>query len=293
VGNDVVACERATPSDQHAGGTSGRLGRRLRTCKEGCGDGRCKGQCATAGAELIYAVDENDDFLSFDPRKLPGDPFTVIGKLSCTDDGTPFSMAVDRDGTAWVLYSSGEVYAVSITDASCKRPAAYRSPLGVFGMGYVSDAPNGTTETLYVSPRNLGTLATLAPRAASMHSVGQLGGREGENPELTGTRDARLYGFFPSLVGPPFVQEIDKQTGDVLGPRWTLGDQQIDITAYAFAQWGGVFYVFVSGFNGAAVHAVDKKGMYWIARDHVPYKITGAGVSTCAPERDGASFGHP
>ena len=279
--NDVVACE-----------PSGKLGRRLRTCKDGCVDGRCRGQCSAA-AELVYAVDEAGDFLSFDPRKLPGDPFTVIGRLGCSDFGTPFSMAVDRNGIAWVLYSNGDVFEVSITDATCKRPATYHSALGDFGMGYVMDAPNATTETMYVAPRSFGTLATLVPHTANLHSVGRLDAGGGANPELTGTRDARLYGFFPSQIGPSFVQEIDKASGHVIGPTWPLGDQVLDVNAYAFAQWGGVFYVFVAGSDGAAVHAVDKTGAYWIARDHVPYRITGAGVSTCAPERDGVNLGHP
>src|SRR5580692_2071063 len=88
VGPDVVACE-----------PDGKLGRRIRTCKAGCEAGACIGTCADDGNALIYAVDAQEDLLSFDPRKLPGDPFKVVGHLACGGDGTPFSMAVDRKGT--------------------------------------------------------------------------------------------------------------------------------------------------------------------------------------------------
>src|SRR5205814_9974729 len=65
VGNDLVACE------------DGKLGRGLRTCHEGCKNGRCIGVCAD-GAELIYVVDDSNNLLSFDPRKLPDDPFHLV-----------------------------------------------------------------------------------------------------------------------------------------------------------------------------------------------------------------------
>src|SRR5438477_7498430 len=69
MGHDVVAFE----PDVH-------LGRRLRACHAGCADGACQHTCDEA-LELIYVVDTANDLLSFDPRKLPGAPFHVIGKL--------------------------------------------------------------------------------------------------------------------------------------------------------------------------------------------------------------------
>ena len=40
---------------------------------------------------------------------------------------TPFSMSVDREGQAWVLYTSGEIFKVSIEDASCADSGWYAS----------------------------------------------------------------------------------------------------------------------------------------------------------------------
>src|SRR6266576_491603 len=92
LGDDVVACE-----------PDGHLGRRLRACHKGCTDGKCTNTCEDDSTKLIYLVDTANDFMSFDPRLLPGNPIKVIGKLKCGHHfGSPFSMSVDRNGIAWV-----------------------------------------------------------------------------------------------------------------------------------------------------------------------------------------------
>lgn len=287
LGNDVVACE-----------PGGVLGRRIRSCRDGCEDGKCVATCADDGVGLIYVVDAANEFLSFDPRKLPGNPFQRIGTLQCGNAfGSPFSMSVDRHGVAWVVYDGGELFKVSITDATC-RPTAF-TPGGFgaarFGMGFVSDAPGSATEKLFIAAaddsRSLASIDTghsLVP-----HVVGAVAASEGSNPELTGTSEARLYGFFPMAGKPSFVQEIDRASGGARGRRWMLGQAPLgDVSAYAFAQWAGVFYVFVTSTDdrfesNSTVRAVDRAtGTYRVVLDHLPYRITGAGVSTCAPERD-------
>jgi len=89
------------------------------------------------------------------------------------------------------------------------------------------------------------------------------------------------------------VQEIDRATGAPRGQRWMLGKASLgDVTAYAFAQYAGVFYIFVTTTDddfemSSTVRAIDRAtGAYRVVLDHLPYRITGAGVSTCAPERD-------
>jgi hypothetical protein len=286
-GNDVVACE-----------PDGRPGRRVQACHEGCKDGRCIATCADAGVALIYVVDEADTLLSFDPRKLPRDPFQRIGTLRCGNHGRgPFSMSIDRHGVAWVLYNDGELFQVSIADASCQPTAYVPGAAGFlrFGMGFVTDSPGGTTEKLFLAsteaPPALGYIDPahdLTPRA-----VGTLTGAGESNPELTGTSEARLFGFYPMNRGPSFVQEIDRATGAPRGQRWMLGKAPLgSISAYAFAQWAGVFYIFVTSSDGgvqdnSTVRALDRTtGAYRVVLDHLPYRISGAGVSTCAPERD-------
>jgi hypothetical protein len=279
VGGSVVACE------------DGVLGRRLRTCKDGCKDGRCVAVCPE-GNELIYVVDRDDNLLSFDPRKLPGDPLQHVGRLACPGSGGPFSMAIDRHGVAWVLYSGGRLFKVSITDAKCE-PAPYQpGGLGLFGMGYVTDVAGGKTEKLYVATNGARLLAAIDTEQASPveQLVGRVSAASDQPPELTGTSEGKLFGFFPMLSDPSFVQEIDRGSGAPVGPKWTLGGSPLGaVHAWAFAHWGGVFYVFVTGGDGlgSTVRAIDRKtGESRRVLENLPYVITGAGVSTCAPEKD-------
>ena len=276
VGTRVVACE------------DGKLGRALRQCSDTCKKGKCVGSCAE-GAELIYVVNADNQLLSFDPRKLPAQPFDLIGEMKCGAMGTPFSMSVDRSGTAWVLYTDGDLYEVSTIDAACKR-SNFASSSRTFGMGFVTDEPGGKTEKLYVAANDgsheLSYLDTtqdvpVAKTVATLPSTAR-------HPELTGTSEAKLFGFFPASGEGSFVQEIDRKTGATVGTKWELGDRLDYVGAYAFAHWGGTFFIFVSS-DSSTVRAIDRKtGAYRLVMDNLPYRITGAGVSTCAPERDQA-----
>jgi hypothetical protein len=286
VGQDVVECE-----------PTGLLGRRLRSCHDGCKHGACTPNCSADGAELIYLVDVNDNFLSFDPRKLPGDPFHLIGRLACgRGAGSPFSMSVDRAGIAWVLYSSGELFRVSIADARCE-PSSYVADAGglhTFGMGFVTDEPGGKTEKLFIAANDSSDALAFVDTdqtAPAPHLVGALTDTRFQHPELTGTSEARLFAFYPGSEEPSFIQEIDRKTAASRGPRWTLGTTSLGtLSAYAFAQWGGTFYVFSSTTGTSTVRTVNRTtGEYKIVLDHVPYEISGAGVSTCAPELDHAA----
>ena len=300
--NNVVVCN-----------PDGTFGAEVEMCRsdETCLDGECRGGCTTEGIELIYLVDEQKRFLSFDPRLLPGDPFRLLGILGCPVTKPslqmppglvgPFSMSVDRKGKAWVEYSSGEIFNVSIENAACTAtgyvPAA--SGMNLFGMGFVSDEANESVEKLYIagggrSAEPSGRLAVVDVGAADYtpQIIGSYAAQSDFSPELTGTSDGKLYGFFPVISsGPAFIQEIDTGTGMPFGPRWDLGTTGLGgaIRSWAFAQWGGKFYVFVAVNTGgigvsSTVRSIDKAtGTYTIELDSIPYNIPGAGVSTCAP----------
>ncbi|MEO6775149.1 MAG: hypothetical protein ABI467_19450 [Kofleriaceae bacterium] len=289
MGEDVVEC-----------GTDGHLGRRLRACHKGCSDGRCEQTCEDDNTKLIYLVSTNNDFLSFDPRKLPGDPFHRIGKLRCRAEGSPFSMSVDRNGTAWVLYGDGELFKVNINDARCQPTAFNPGATGsrTFGMGFSTDKAGGDSEKLYVADNNFTNQLSSIDTAHDLHPhrIGTLTAisDQDQNPELTGTSEGRLFGFYPSLTEPSFVQEINRSTAGPAGKKWPLGSTSLGaIDAYAFAQWGGVFYIFATISDpdtfeqNSTVRTVDRTtGKYRTIMTHIGYRISGAGVSTCAPERD-------
>jgi len=266
----------------------GSFGATLHACKGRCADGACVDTCAVKDVELIYVVNSDHQLLSFDPRKLPGDAFHQVGLLDC-DRQSPYSMAVDRDGLAWVLYRGGNVYRVSIIDGHCNRDPAYRGSRGgteLFGMGFVSDGPKATTEKLFVAssmtPAEIAVLDVSKP--SPWHTVGNLLGRETSTPELTGTADGKLFAFFPESGHDAFVQEIDRETAQPIGARMPVGSPAGEINAWAFAHWGGVFYIFVTIANNSSVYAINRKtGAHSLVLDHLPSRIVGAGVSTCAP----------
>lgn len=279
VGPDVVACE-----------PTGRLGRRLRACHDGCTAGRCKRSCDDDEMQMIYAVDSANDLLRFDPKKLPGDPFTVVGKLGCDDFGSPFSMSVDRNGSAWVVYNSGNLFKVSIDDASCESTGFRAGAIGsrTFGMGFVTAGVGSKDERLFLAQNDsTHQLISMSTDTLKFSTHGRIEAAEAQNPELTGTGEGHLFGFFPSDFGTSFIQEIDKGSGGSIGDKLVVGDLG-NVTAYAFAHWGGTFYVFATGNLLNNVHAVSRTtGTSTMVQRNTPYNITGAGVSTCAPERDG------
>lgn len=304
-GNSVVTCN-----------PDGTFGSTVETCAQGteCMGGMCERACSADGVDLIYVVDQTYRLLSFDPRLIgSGQPYRVIGQLNCPNPGTslqpgggvatPFSMAVDRDAVAWVLYGSGKLFRVSTTDASCQEtPFAPSQNVGgqrwdLFGMGYVTDVAGGDTEKLWIGGGNVdamtsGSLGWIDTTSYAVNYVNRIGPSAEYSAEFSGLGDATLWAFFPDTQANAFVQQIDKVSGAGVGNRlmFDLAAAGRSVQAWAFAQWGGTFYVFITtvdifGSNpNASVHAVNRStGAHTIPLQNQQYVVVGAGVSTCAP----------
>lgn len=247
------------------------------------GAGGAGSDCA-AGAEWIYLVDSNNLLLQFRPDSLT---LTPIGALQCpTGAGdTPFSMAVDRQARAWVLYQSGNIFHVNTTTAACSASGFTPGQAGLknFGMGFVSN-DSGGGETLFIaggeSVSSRATLAWIDTQSLSVSTIGQINGW----PELTGTGNGQLWSFSPN-TNPATIQRLDKTNGS-LAQNFDISTLTGNPSAWAFAFWGGGFYVFLQRalepttniwffdpVNNALSQAVKNTG----------YRIVGAGVSTCAP----------
>lgn len=244
--------------------------------------------CGGVADTSIYVVTDQNELLRFDP---PSAAFSSIGALQCPvtagSGATPFSMAVDYQGTAYSVFSDGELFAVSTASASCvgTSPSIDTSAFTpTFGMGFSAD-PGGLGETLFVastaSPGQLGTLDTSSFVA---QPVGTFSSDIGE-AELTGTGDGRVFAFgvVPGMAGA-HLSELDRVDALVLSD--TIVPTPQDPMAWAFAFWGGDFYFFTS-VDGATstvgrYHPAD--GSFDPAYAALPSgAITGAGVSTCAP----------
>jgi hypothetical protein len=192
-------------------------------------------------------------------------------------------MAVDRSGRAWVLFSDGNLFHVSTIDASCTPTAFQPNQLfnfELFGMGFVSDAVDSDAETLYVGAYGGTGIGLIDSQTLALTQVGSYDSVQGA-AEITGTGDGRLYGFFES--GQDLVAQIDKTNSHVLAtyyPTVEIGD------AWAFAFWGGSFWLFTNP-NLAGSSQVDRfdpmtNGTTTVVPS-VGFRIVGAGVSTCAP----------
>jgi hypothetical protein len=296
-GNVVVTCN-----------ADGTFGSDVEDCGADmlCQGGECTRECTADGVDLVYVVDQDYNFLSFDPRLLgtATDPFTPIGALNCpagaplagwTSPATPFSMSVDRDGTAKVLYTSGEIFDVDITSAACSastfQPHQQSGAWELFGMGYSTDTAGGDTEKLYIAggpimPVPQPNSGYIDPGTQVITNTGAIS--VGENsPELSGTGDAKVFAYFPGTNANGFVQEISKTNGDVTGTAMQAGPVAGGPAAWAFAHWGGKFYIFITdnlNFN-SQVQVVDRAtgGYDGVVLQNLPNLIVGAGVSTCAP----------
>lgn len=243
-----------------------------------------------ADARFIYLVDSGNALLRFDPETRA---ITPIGTLACAPGATPFSMAVDRNANALILHNDRRIYQASTTDASCAPTPYVPGAMGfeLFGMGFVSDVAGGATETLYIAGGPEagvgGGRATFGAIRTADWSVSTIGPVMG-SPELTGNGEAELWGFFPDAM-PMAVRQLDKATGATLRE---FDVSMIDTSflpipsAWAFAYWGGRYYIFYLGALGTSssiYRLTPDTGAVEVVIPDTGYRIVGAGVSTCAP----------
>ena len=242
-----------------------------------------------AASRFVYVVTETDELVSFDP---PTVSFTPIGTLKCPvpPGFHPFSMAVDHAGDAYVLYGSdtpnyGRLMKVSTKDASYEATTfePQYGDFGKFGMGFATKGLN-PAEELYVASRSGSYLGRVD--VATTFTLENLGKFKPEitDAELTGTGDGRLFAFFTTTASggdDTAIAEIERETGNVLAkddlPGITMG------TAWAFATWGGYFWLFVNP-SGQRVVRYDPETKTSTIFPGYKAPIVGAGVSTCAPQ---------
>jgi hypothetical protein len=236
-------------------------------------------------AKLVYVVDASGRFRRFDP--LAG-TFEAVAGLECDSGGSPFSMAVSRDDMAYVLFWDGAggcmgINAVNIHSGECVGLVDFECgqyDFNNFGMGYATDGADTSAETLYIGRAETGgsQLASLDTSDWIVTPIGPIS----DAPELTGNQNGELWAFF-AWAATPKVAQLDKTTGTesntVLLPELS-GD-----AAFAFAYWGGDFYLFHAPIEDSTtvyrLHEGDLE--VWVPPEETGFQVVGAGVSTCAP----------
>ena len=251
-------------------------------------DGSITGEC-TEGTELVYVVDQNNMFYSFDPLANASSAFKQVGTgpLSCPSGGQPYSMSVDRNGWAYVLFGPPciGINRVDIKTGACKGLISFTcgtSDFSDFGMGYVTDGPDTLEEKLYIAnldqPSQLATLDVKTGKVNVVGSITYAGG------EFTGNSLGQLWGFFPR-ESPPIVAQIDKTNGQAIKDQiFPLSSLSNSAAAWAFAHWGGAYYIFYKTYEESSTSVYKLQG--GVLTTHISGSgklIVGAGVSTCAP----------
>lgn len=248
------------------------------------------------GSDLVYVVTRHRTLHSFDPVTYR---FQQIGELRCPTTGWPRSMAVDRNGHAWVGYDDGVIMRASISDASCEASSIPHLFHGdEFGMGF-APTPNGSFvgESLFlVQDEGSRGLFRVDTDGGPITRVGSFPAPlERWRGELTSSADGRLFGLF---IGDPFaVAEIDKSSAKVVGQR-SLRDLRfsaLGFGAFAFANVGTDFFVFSAdgatrapGKINTKVTRVHGDGSHETIVPNAGIQIVGAGVSTCSARGGGA-----
>ncbi|MDB4944499.1 MAG: hypothetical protein JWP97_4033 [Labilithrix sp.] len=244
--------------------------------------------CPDAEATLIYVVTTNYDLYSYYPTD---GAFTFISKIACPSSGgaTPFSMAVDRKGIAYVAYNDGTLFRVSTLTGACIGTTFQPNQQGfsTFGMGFATNAA-GPTETLYVASSGNsgigdGVLGRIDTTSFALTRIGNIVPAT-RGAELTGTGDGRLYGFYKRGENSPpsYIGEINPSTAAVLAETPLPSVDQGN--GWAFGFWGGDFYMFTSadGVTSDVTRYRPADSSVTVV-GNLPSLIVGAGVSTCAP----------
>jgi hypothetical protein len=252
------------------------------------GDGGSSGgnSNCSAAASYVYVIDAGGTLYKFDPTTLL---FSVVGTVTCGGGVGSFSMSVDRNAVAWVLLQNGTIVKYDINAHTC-TPTSYamnQHNFQTFGMGFSADAPGSNTDTLFVSDSELtspstGGLAKIDTSSLTLTPVAQYDQLQGRRAEMTGTGDARLFGAFEGT--PYVVAEIDKQTAHIksTAPQTAISYPP-DSSNFAFAFWGGDFWLFVGPGTSTDVFQYKPSTNTTTKRTTETFEIVGAGVSTCAP----------
>lgn len=287
----ALACgsSSSSPQDGSSSGTASSSGFGTSSSSSG---GLIAQGCAD-GTTLVYVVSDAGDLYSFDPDSVA---FTKKGAINCPGETTATvnSMAVDRTGIAWVNYSDGALFRVSITNAACAA-TAYVVGQGGFhrvGMAFATDGAGSSVESLYVgggdtvgapSGGGLG-LAKIDTTTLKLLTLGNYSSPlTGRSAELTGTGEGKLYGFFDT--NPASLAEIAPTTAATTNTA-SLSNVNTG-NAFAFSAWRGDFYFYTSQVGDRASKVQRYKPSTKVTETVLAnvgnFRIVGAGVSTCAP----------
>ena len=253
----------------------------------------------------IYAFDTSNALLRFDPTLIGSQtaPIQSLGVPNC-NVGSPLpgwmgtsviSMSVDRMGSVWALYSSGEIFTINPATLACANTGyvpAQTAAWQLFNMAFAGPV-TANEQSVYVSGGSVdmgsvGNLGKIDPVALTVQTIGALGGTADASVPLAGVGTSDLFGLYQAFTPTTYVRQIDRATGAVVGSPLAVPGFGANTSAWAFAHWGGKFWIFVTNDNGTVstttLYSVDRvTGAQQSVLANLPFIPTSAGSSTCVP----------
>jgi hypothetical protein len=198
----------------------------------------------------------------FSPRTLS---LETVGAIPCDGGGRAWSMAVDRNGVAYVeladvMGRSKGIARVRTSDATC-IDRSYEDREHALGMAFLGD------RLFALDERSLHAVDPITFDSTIVGSTGALG-----FAELTATGDDRLFAFAHATAQ---LAEIDARTGSVVRTI-ALGHTDEGGT-FAVAAWGGDFYLF----SGRTVGRWEPARGAYVHVTELPTAVIGAGAIAC------------
>ena len=200
-----------------------------------------------AHTDHIFLMSQDGEVYSFDPVTLTAD--FVFGPVC--GGITPFSMAVDARGVAWINDSDSlSVQTLDLLHPGACQPSPYlRRDMryGLFGMSFATESLSDTCADLYLFTYDgmgafteglgQGLLGVVDPGTGELREIAVTDFNGGE---LSGTGDGRLFAL--TGVEPAKLVEYDKHTGAVLETIPLDGFSTTNASAMAF--YSGDLYLF-------------------------------------------------
>lgn len=187
----------------------------------------------------IYVISDGGEIWTYKPET---EAFEFVFGPVC-GGATPFSMAVDTAGMAWInVFDDMGVRNLDLLDPGPCTDSPYlrtNPDFGLFGMSFASNSATDFCSDLYVMTYSgdgpfaegpdLGLLGVIDPESGDIR---ELATTNFDGGELTGTGDGRLFGFAGD--DPVKLVEYDRATGALLDTIELTGVEKTNASAAAF-----------------------------------------------------------